>query len=407
MSKEKLEATWEKEEETTDEETTEDTTDETTEEDSELKELIGMYVKEAVGDEKKQLEEKAQNHARAAREAGIIGSDGKQGLSQLEKNKQVADFMKAVRDNDKAVLKDYQATDTDADGGFLVPEILTEEIARIPEDFYGVAERTFRNWTFSGAGNQREIPVLDQNVSASWTGEGSKKAGTKFTLTRPTLSMKKLAAIVPMTEEVVEDSAVNLQSFVAELIVEQFSKKEDEEFFATGDGEFTGILDDTNINVHGTQVDPADLTADHLADLQLEVNSNVRKNGVFYMSPSIFNIVRQLQDTNGQYIVQSPTADRPGRIWDRPYVLVDAMPDSSSVGNDDNYVLFADLRRAASYGRKQGIRSRLLDQATIEDESENQIHLAMQDMFALRFMKRVGYVLHQPNAVAAIQSTSA
>ena len=386
-------------------EVTEETPVEESEEtDTELKDLIDLQVKEVLGEQKRQLEEKAEAHMRKQREMGVDTS----AHSRKEGKRVVREFLKALSSNDYSYLKEYkqktQNVSNDSEGGYLVPEILTEEIARIPEDYYGVARNTMRVWQFSGPGNERELPVLDQNVTASWIGESNNKPGTKLTLTRPTLSMKKLAAIVPMTEEIIEDSAIDLQSFVAEVMVEQFAKKEDQEFFSTGDGEFTGILDDTNLNFLAEQADPADLTADHLADLQMEVSTAVRRSGTYYMHPTVFNVIRKLKDNEGQYIVQMPTEGRPGTIWDRPYVLVDGMRAVGEVGTDESYIVFGNLRWAASYGEKQGIRSRLLDQATVNDSEGNPIHLAMQDLVALRFMKRVGYVLHQPKALAAIKS---
>lgn len=389
--------TKEQEEEVVEEEEKED-------DDTELKQLIDLQVKEVIGEQKRELEQKAEKHAREAREKGYDPNANEARENQAE----MRDFLKGLISNDSSYLKSYKEksqSTTDADGGYLVPEILTQEIARIPENQYGLARQAMRVWTFSGPGNEREIPVLDSNVSASWISEKGKKPGTKFTLTRPTLSLKKLAAIVPMTEEIVEDSAVPLESFTAEIMNEQFAKKEDEEFFSTGDGEFTGILDDGNVSV-ATSVAPASLDADHLADLQFSVSTSIRSEGTYYLSPTVFNHVRQLKDNDGQYIVQLPTESRPGTIWERPYVLSDAFPAYDSVGTGDNYVIFGSLRRAAAYGEKQGIRTKMLDQATIEDSSSSTIHLAMEDLVAIRFMKRVGYVLYQPAAVAAIANTT-
>jgi len=44
--------------------------------------------------------------------------------------------------------------------------------------------------------------------------------------------LKKLAAIVPMTEELLEDTGINLTSLVGELIAEEVAKAEDTQFLA-------------------------------------------------------------------------------------------------------------------------------------------------------------------------------
>jgi len=401
MSKEEV-----AEKEVTEEDTSEETSEETVEDD-ELKQLIDFQVKEVIGKQKKELEEKAAEYTRKARENGVIGAYGEKSQEQKERTAHTRDFLKAVMNKDSSFFQQYQKyqSTTDGDGGYLIPQILTEEIARIPENQYGLARQNMRVWTFSGPGNEREIPVLDSNVSASWVSEAGKKGGTKFTLKRPTLSLKKLAAIVPMTEEIVEDSAVPLESFVAEVMMEQFAKKEDEEFFSTGDGEFTGVLDDGDVTV-STSVAPGSLTADDLADMQYEVESSIRREGAYMMHPTVFNHVRKIKDNDGQYIVQSPTESRPGTIWEKPYILSDAFPSKDEVGSGSNYVIFGSLRRAAAYGEKQSIRTKMLDQATVQDSDGNDIHLAMEDLVALRFMKRVGYVLFQPSALTAISNTT-
>jgi HK97 family phage major capsid protein len=320
-------------------------------------------------------------------------------------------FMKALFNGDRESLKDISGI-SDSVGGYLIPEELRSEILRVAQGQYGLARSEMRYLPFTGPGNERRIPALASSVSVSWTDEAGKKKSTAPTFDIVHQTLKKLAAIVPMTEEIIEDSTINLTALVAELFAEAVAKEEDLQFF-NGDGSpWTGILNNGKVNVVNTlTTDPRDVTAEDLLALVDATPSGALSGAKFYMHRSVFSKVRSLREGEGKdgvYLVQQPTATEPTNIWGYPVVTSDAFPLATETGQDQPFVLFGNLKQAAIFGDKQQLRVKMLDQATVRNSGDtSDINLAEQDMVAVRIVERVGYVLALPEAVSVLKTESA
>lgn len=320
-------------------------------------------------------------------------------------------FMKALFIGDRESLKAVSGLSESA-GGYLIPEELRSEILRVAENQYGLARREMRYLPFTGPGNDRKIPALATSVSVSWTDEAGEKQSTAPTFDIVTQTLKKLAAIVPMTEEIIEDSTINLTALVAELFAEAVAKEEDEQFF-NGDGSvWTGILNNGDVNVVNIEsADPADVTADDLLALVDATPSGALNGSKFYMHRSVYSVLRRLREGaqgDGAYLIQNPTGSEPATIWGYPIELSEAFPLVSETGEDQPFVLFGNLKKAAIFGDKQQLRVKMLDQATVNNVANNgSINLAQQDMIAVRIVERVGYVLALPSAVSVLATESA
>jgi HK97 family phage major capsid protein len=321
-------------------------------------------------------------------------------------------FIKALISGDRAAAKALTTTTPagespdDSAAGLLIPTELMTEVLRLKEE-YGVARREMRYLPFSGPGNSRTLPALGTSVSVNWTGEGARKKSSQPKFSLVTQTLKKLTGMCPLTEEILEDVAINLTSLVGELFAEAITAEEDSQFF-TGDGTvWTGILNNTSVTKkQQASGGVTNLDADDLLDLKNAVPASVRKNGKFYLSSSVLAIVQKLKGTDGHYIwKESPSDSQPGTIWGRPYELVDSMPEATEVVSGDQYVIYGDLKKGAIYGDKGAIRVKLLDQATITDtDDETNLNLAEQDMIAMRITQRVGYVVAVPAAIAVLEA---
>lgn len=335
-------------------------------------------------------------------------SEAKVTEKTVERGSETRSFLKALVARDTEYLKALKTT-SDADGGYLVPKELLNEVIRIAAEGYGVARAEMRYLPFGGAGNSRIIPKLASSVAVFWTEEGGKKQGTKATFGVITQTLKKLAAIVPLTEELVEDTDIDVVKLVAELFVEACSIEEDLQFF-TGDGTvWTGLLNTTAIADLAIKTGAAfdKVTADDLLALQSKVARGARRNGKYFMHTSIIDVVRSLKDTNGQYIYKdAPTSGGISTIWGKPVVEVEAMPgvDTPSQASK-HFVIFGDMKLGAIYGDKKDMRVKLLDQATIVDaDGTTNINLAQEDMIGVRVVKRVGYVVANEKALARLKT---
>lgn len=319
-------------------------------------------------------------------------------------------FMKALLDGDRVSAKALStstagASPDDAQAGLLIPtELLTEVLRIIPT--YGLARRAMRYLPFSGPGNSRTIPALGTTVSVFWTNEKAKKKSTQPKFSLITQTLKKLSAIVPFTEEILEDSAINLTALVAELFGEAVAKEEDEQFFAGTGAPWTGILNNGLVNkVYQAVAGVANLTADDLLSMQDATPSGALNGASYYLHRTVLSKIRKMKDLDGDYIYQRPGQGLPATIWDYPYELSDAFPEYNSVVEGSPYILFGNLRLGAIFGDKQQLRVKLLEEATITDtDDQTEINLAEQDCVALRIVERVGYVIALPTALTVLDA---
>ena len=300
-------------------------------------------------------------------------------------------------------------------GGHLVPDLFLAEVNRFIEQ-YGVARREMRYLPFGGEGNERTIPTLTTGITTYWVDEGASKTVSRPQFGTVTQKLKTVAALSIMTEEIIEDSAIDIVSFVTQLMGEAIAEAEDKQFLAgdtDGTDTWDGVIHADNVEtVAMTTTDKAeDITPDHLLELIDKLKTSERIGAKFFMHPTVWSKIRAYRATThdetantGAYLVQSPTDGGPGSFWGYPVVLSDALPSVSDADTkDDPFMFFTNLKRTAVYGDKQGLRVKVLTEATIGD-GDNDIKLAQHDMVGLRVHKRVGYVPVLPGAIAVLQN---
>lgn len=309
-------------------------------------------------------------------------------------------------------------------GGYLVPSLLLAEVNRFVTEG-GIARRDMRYLPFNGPGNSRYIPTLLTNVVVDWIDEGETKPKTKPYISRVQQTMKKVAAMVIMTEEIVEDTVIDLVSFCGQLIGEAIAAEEDNQFLAGTGAPWTGIINDGAIPslALAAGVGPLSMRPEALLALTVAIPATAVPGAKFYMNREVWAAISARRsdavaegDAKGVYLVQTPGQSSPGTIWGFPVVLSDALPSLSDLGyggeadfddtcdSDEPFLFFGNLQKCCVYGDKQGLRVKLLDQASVYDENGTLINLAEKDMIALRVHKRVGYVTVLPDGLVILQT---
>lgn len=329
--------------------------------------------------------------------------------TRKELNEKTRSFIQALQNNDISVIKDLSGG-TDNKGGYLIFDELEAEIQHLITE-YGVARREMYPVQLSRG--DLKLNNLATDVSVYWTDEGSAKTSSDVTLGQVTLALKKIAVIVPMTDELLEDSEIDIVSFLTSRIAEKMSQKEDLAFFL-GDasatyGGFRGILNNTSVNtVTMTGSSILNLSTDDLLDMIDATPAGALANAKFYMNRTLMSLIRNLKDDNGMPIFQAPSQTGPMTIWGYPVVLVEAMPSTTADADDSPFVLFGDLKKACWFGYKGGMRVALSTEATVRNTANSaDIDLFRQDMTALRVVERVGYVAVVPTAVTVLFTNEA
>lgn len=353
----------------------------------------------------------------------VIDTGEDEGDKDTKAGQATRKFLTALINKDVTTLKsmhqkaaEFNTGATDPRGGYLIPEELMTEVLRIAETTFGVARREFRYMPFTGPGNERKIPTLASGFDAEWVDEAGEKPSGNPTFGLVTQTLKKLAKIIPFTEEILEDSAINLTELVATLFAESVAKQEDIQFFRGTGSPWTGIINNGSVNVVELAATEgvADINFEKLIDMQDATPSGILPGSKYYMHRTIFSYLRKLRtdaisasDGKGAFLLPL-TKSGLEDILGYPIELVDAMPDKTTTGVNKPFVLFGNLKVAAIFGDKQQIRAKLLTEATITDgDGTTTLNLATQDMVALRLEERVGYVLALPTAVTVLQTGDA
>ncbi|HUX56319.1 MAG TPA: phage major capsid protein [Bacteroidales bacterium] len=319
---------------------------------------------------------------------------------------------------------DYMNIADGESGGYLVPELLANEINHFVEQG-GVARREMRYMPFNGAGSSRVLPTESAGITVQWLDEGESKPLSNIEVGKVTQTLKKVAAIAVLTEELAEDSGVDLIAYLAQRIGEAILTAEDDQFFAGTGTPWTGILNTAGVvNLSlAPGVGPLTMRPESLLALINSVPSGAMAGGKFYMHRQVWAAICARRadavaegDTKGSYLVQFPGQGTPPTIWGYPVVTVEALPSLADLGYasdpdnpgdcdpDEPFLIFANLQKTCVYGDKNALRVKLLDQATLVDENEHEISLAQSDMLAVRVHKRVGYCTVLPAGIAVLSS---
>ena len=191
---------------------------------------------------------------------------------------------------------------TDADGGYLVPDEFEHQLIDKLQE-----ENFFRSLaTVIHTSGDRKIPVVATKGTASWIDEEGAYTESDDSFGQVSIGAYKLGTMIKVSEELLNDSVFDLESYIAREFARRIGTKEEEAFF-TGDGtgKPLGILAASGGAETGvTAASATAVTADELMDLFYSLKSPYRKNAVWILNDSTIKAIRKLKDNNGQYLWQ-------------------------------------------------------------------------------------------------------
>lgn len=247
----------------------------------------------------------------------------------------------------------------------------------------------------------KKIPVMTEGAGAYWVGEGERIKTSKAGWIYPELKAKKLAVIIPVTKEKLNDTTIDVFSELKESIAEAFYKAIDAAaIFGTNSPfernimkcvEKAGNKIEIGTNGEGKlDLDVADAMAT-VEDAGYDVNGFAAKIG-------IKNSLRKLRDgngnqlfvdgVNGKELYSQPIEFSRNGAWDKTKAeLVGADWDKSLVG----------IRDSLEY--------EILKEATLEgtvDKDGKPISLAEQDLIGIKATMRLAYLPIKDEAFCAV-----
>lgn len=321
----------------------------------------------------------------------------KSGIEALPKEVRFAKGILAQKNKDMAALAEYnefslkqwteksnyQNVTVAADGGALVPDPeFIAEVERLTDE-YGTASRlaTVRKT------DRDSVTLLSgtNEVSFTKTSEATAQNAQKLTYAASTATLDKYIATLVMTSELVEDAAIDIFADASNEIARARAKLFDQLVFT--DSSY-GLLTPSAGEAYKTvSVGSAlsNLDWDDLLGAPLKVVGSARKNGRFFMHPTVWNTLRITKASgSGEYFAGSLPLDAVNMtIGGYPVELVDVLPEAGTIASNKAFAAFGDLSRIMIHV-KRVLETKVFDSGVVKDAGGSDINLITQDSWAMR-----------------------
>jgi HK97 family phage major capsid protein len=196
------------------------------------------------------------------------------------------------------------------------------------------------------SGEVIQVPKTTAHSTAALVAEAASIGVSDPTFGQASLGAYKYGVLVQVSRELVDDTAIDLQGYLAEETGRALGNAIGAHLVAgTGTNQPRGILIDASLGVTtGTGVAGAP-SADNLLDLYYSVIAPYRNSpqAAWMIKDSTVGVLRKIKDTTGQYIWQpGMTGNAPDLLFGSPVYTDPNMP---ATGVNAKSVLFGDFSR--------------------------------------------------------------
>lgn len=313
-----------------------------------------------LGKEVERLERAAALDAELSRPTSVpIANKPNGNPSGEEKKGRAADeyrreFWNAMRKKNYYDVNNALQIGTDSEGGYLVPDEFESRLVEALEE-----ENFFRSiaTVIQTSSGDRKIPVAASKGEAAWIDEEGAFSESDDTFSQVSIGAYKVGTMIKVSDELLNDSAFNLEAYISKEFGRRIGSKEEEAFFiGDGTGKPTGIFNVSGGAADGTTTSTANISFEDVMDLFYSVKSPYRKKAVWVLNDTTIKALRKLKDNNGNYIWQpSVQAGQPDMILNHPYHTSAYVPEVESgkkvmAFGDFSYYWIAD-RQGRSFKR--------------------------------------------------------
>ena len=210
-------------------------------------------------------------------------------------------FWNQVRRVSTPEIRDAMQEGVDTEGGYLVPDSFEYNLIQALTEANVVRSLAH---TFTTSGGDHKIPVVSSHGNASWVEEEGEISESDETFGQQIISAHKVATLIKVSEELLQDSAFDLEGYFRMEFARRIGEKE-EDAFINGNGTHKplGILAATGGAQIGVTTAAAEkITADELIDLYYSLKAPYRANAVWLLNDSTMKQIRKLKSGDGQYL---------------------------------------------------------------------------------------------------------
>lgn len=228
-----------------------------------------------------------------------------------------------------------QVVGTDSLGGFLVPQEFSNELD-VATAFTGEVERLAKKLN-TASGGLLDYPTLnDTATDANLVSEGSAVTVQDMTFANAQLSAYNYSSLVKVSQQLLQDSAFDLNAFLVEAMGERIARATNAAFTTgTGSSQPQGIV--TGSSLGNTAAGASAITADDILDLIYSIDPSYRNKPGFGLMAhdNIIAAVRALglgSANDFPIFIPSMEAGQPDRIFGVPVYVNNDMQSSIATG---------------------------------------------------------------------------
>jgi HK97 family phage major capsid protein len=242
----------------------------------------------------------------------------------------------------RALVLDGKAMNTAVagDGGYLVDPETSQRIRSVLTA--GASLRAIANVVQVEA-TSYDVLVDHSDIGHGWATENGSttETGTPV-IDRITIPLHELSALPKASQRLLDDSAFDLEGWLAGRIADRFARAE-AAAFVSGNGidKPRGFLTHAtvdndvwawgNLGTVPTGADGAFDGADAIVDLVYALGAAYRANAVFVMNSKTAGAVRKMKDNDGRFLWSDGlAAAEPARLLGYPVLIAEDMPDIAS-----------------------------------------------------------------------------
>jgi len=307
--------------------------------------------------------------------------------------------------NDEAIIKALQS-DEGSTGGYLVPEEYSNQLIEYLRPFSVV--RRMNPVILPMETGTMSMPAVTGGASAEYIGEGSNIGKSQQTFGQVKLTWKKLACLVPISNDLIRFSSPKADEVVRNDLVGAMAQREDAAFIrddGTNDkpkGLLYWIADANKFDANGT-VNLANVTVD-LAKAIYYLRKNETKflNCGWIISPGIELYLKTVRDDNGNFAFKGEMDS--GKLFGFPYGVTTQVPDNLGDDEDESEIYFVDFADVA-IGESSKVEIEISSEAAYYDGS-NVVSAFSLDQTVLRAIARHDFAMRRTTSGAVIQTVT-
>jgi HK97 family phage major capsid protein len=197
----------------------------------------------------------------------------------------------------------------------------------------------------TSTGDAIQLPTVTSHGTAAWMAENAAYSASDDAFGQLTLNAYKIGTIIQVSEELLADSAFDLEAYIRNEFGLRIGIGENTAYVnGDGSGKPTGLVVGTTT---GTQLAVGNTTtvpADSLFDVYHSLLPVFRRSAVWLANDATYKAIRRLKDTTNQYLWQPGLqAGQPDTLLGRP---IYADPDMPVMAASNKTMIFGDIGRA-------------------------------------------------------------